>query len=178
MTPLATWIGGRDWSRAVWDRVCWIRYVAAMCTIIGRTRRLKAQGAIRTQVELGDCRVLQRPLRISAPHVAARLEDLCTPLGLGPLAVQPVSKERRQDFLPEFTCSFVTQRPRPELVLHRPPPAAVAPRARDHQIGVIGVAFGGVSEYFPRSPGVFLVPETRHVEIRNRRAMEGVDPDQ
>src|SRR4029077_17803188 len=35
-----------------------------------------------------------------------------------------------------------------------------------------------MTEYLPRPPGVFLVPEARDIEIRNRRAVQRVDPDQ
>src|SRR5206468_8939151 len=55
-------------------------------------------------------------------------------------------------------------------------PLAVIPRARDHEVRVIGVVLRGVTEDLPRSPWVFLIPESRDVQVGDRRSVQLADP--
>src|ERR1041385_4727309 len=58
----------------------------------------------------------------------------------------------------------------------RRPPLAVVPRTGDHEVRVLRVVLLGVAEDLPRSPGIFLVPEARDVQVRHRRRVQLADP--
>ena len=55
-------------------------------------------------------------------------------------------------------------------------PLAVKPRTSHDEIGVLRIALLGVTENLPRSPGIFLIPESRNIQVGNGRGMKLADP--
>ena len=55
-------------------------------------------------------------------------------------------------------------------------PFTVKPRSGDDEVGVLRIVFFSVAEDFPRTPGVFLVPEAGNVEIGNSGGVKLVHP--
>src|SRR6516162_5138327 len=51
-------------------------------------------------------------------------------------------------------------------------PLPVKPWACHHEVCVIRIVLFRMSENLPRTPRIFLVPESRHVQIRHRRGMQ------
>src|SRR6185437_7212152 len=88
-----------------------------------------------------------------------------------------VAEERRLDVFTELARGLVsTQRNRADTVALGCMPLAVIPGPRDHEVVVAGIALFRVAEDLPRPPGVFLVPEPGHIEIRHRRGVKLLDP--
>src|SRR5215469_7840474 len=129
------------------------------------------------QVEIGGLGFLRRPGGVSVPAVGAALEGGCLPGGLLALAVEIVAEEWRLNVFAEFARGLVAAEGNlPDAIAFVGLPLAVKPRAGDHEVGVIGIALGGVVEDLPRSPGVFLIPEASDVQVGHGGGMQLVDP--
>ena len=55
-------------------------------------------------------------------------------------------------------------------------PLTVKPRSGHHQVGMIWVVLRGMAENLPRAPGVFLVPESGHVQVGHGGLVQLIDP--
>src|SRR5438309_356336 len=118
----------------------------------------------------------RRPRRISVPGIGACLESTRLPLWLLSRAVQVITKKRRKYLRAEFHTRVMPAERNDSQLIALATPAAVKPRTGHHQVGVIRIMFHCVAENLPRSPRIFLVPETCHVKVRNRGRMQLVDP--
>src|SRR5207247_8527702 len=100
----------------------------------------------------------------------AAVEGARRPVRLRAGAVQVVAEERGLDRFPELAGGLVaTERDQPDAVSLGSVPLTVIPRARDHEVRVVGVVLRGVTTDLPRSPRVSLIPDSRHVEALDRR---------
>src|SRR2546426_12069368 len=86
--------------------------------------------------------------------------------------MQVVAEERSLDRFAELAgCLVATERDQPDAVSLGSVPLTVIPRAGDHEVRVVGVVLRGVAKDLPRSPGVFLIPESRDVQVRDGRSV-------
>src|ERR1700757_480792 len=91
--------------------------------------------------------------------------------------MQVIAKERRLDILAELTCRLVaSERNDSDALPLRRPPLSVEPRPRDDKVRALWIVLLGVAENLPWSPRVFLVPKSRHVQIRHGGSVKLVDP--
>src|SRR5207247_9945770 len=71
---------------------------------------------------------------------------------------------------------MTAERDQPDAVSLGGVPLTVIPRAGDHEVRVVGVVLRGVAKDLPRSPRVFLIPESRDLQVRDRRSVQLADP--
>src|SRR6516225_4822588 len=91
--------------------------------------------------------------------------------------VQVITEEGRLDVLAELARGFMpTKGDQANAVGRGSPPLPVEPRARHHEIGMLRIVLFGVTEDLPRSPGVFLVPESGHIQVGHGGSMQLADP--
>src|SRR2546422_11493405 len=103
------------------------------------------------------------------PTVRAALERAGLPLRLLALAVQVTPEQRRFDVFAERPRGFMPRkRNQADAIALRCLPLPVKPRTGHDKIRVLGIVLFCVAENLPRSPGIFLIPESRDVQIRNR----------
>src|SRR5215470_8400925 len=108
--------------------------------------------------------LLWRPSLVGLPGIGAALERGGLPGGFFTFAVQVVAEKRRFDIFAKFTRRFVSaERNDADGVALRGLPFAVIPRTGDNEVGPVGVVFSGVAENLPRSPRIFLIPETGNI---------------
>ena len=55
-------------------------------------------------------------------------------------------------------------------------PSSVKPGPGDHEVGVLRIVLLRVTEYLPRPPGIFLVPEAGYIQVGHGGTVELVDP--
>ena len=95
------------------------------------------------------------------------------PLRFRTLVVQVVAEERRLDILAELTRGLVTtKRNQPDTLSLGSLPLAVIPRSRNDEIRVLRIALFRVAKNLPRSPGVFLISKSRHIQVGNGRGVK------
>ena len=98
------------------------------------------------------------------PGIGAGLECGGLPRGFLALAVEIVAEEWSLDIFAKFAGGFVAgEGNQADTFGFRRLPLTVKPRAGDHEIGVIGIVFFGVTEDLPGAPGIFLVKEAGDV---------------
>ena len=103
------------------------------------------------------------------PTVRATLECGGLPIRLLAFSVQVISEKRGFDVFAELARRFMSsERNQADPLPFRPLPLAMKPWTGNDEIGVIRVMLFGVAENLPGSPRIFLIPESRDVQIRNR----------
>ncbi len=91
--------------------------------------------------------------------------------------MQVIAEEWRFDVLAEFARGLVSaERNDADAVTFGTLPLAVEPRTRHHEIRVLRIVLFRVTENLPRAPRIFLIPESRDVQIRHGRGVKLVDP--
>src|SRR5260370_31535132 len=105
---------------------------------------------------------------MGVPTVRAALERARLPLWLFAFSVQVKTEKRSLDIFAELARRFVSRkRDQPDAVRLRRLPLAVEPRTGNHEIRVLGIVLFRMAKNLPRPPGIFLIPESRHVQVRN-----------
>src|SRR5262249_50650034 len=105
------------------------------------------------------------------------LERASPPGGLLAYAVEVVAEKRSFNVFAEFSrCFMAAEGNHSDRIALGRLPFAVIPRSGHHEIGVIGIALRGVTEDLPRSPRIFLVPETRNIQIWHAGRMQLAHP--
>ena len=171
--PIAARIGRRDRSSAVRHGIRRIGNILAKLLARRRIRRRKRQRSIRVEIKIGTLGFFRGPCRIRVPAIGSALKCAGLPLRLFALIVQVVAEEWRFDVLAEFARGFVpTERNHPDAVAPGCLPLPVVPRTRHNKVGVLRVALFRMTENLPRSPGIFLIPESGNIEIGNGRGMK------
>src|SRR6266446_10525689 len=103
------------------------------------------------------------------PSVRPALERAGLPFRLFAFSVQVITEKRRLDIFAELTRRFMSRkRNQPDTVRLWRLPLAVKPRTCNHEIRMLGIVLLRVAENLPRPPGIFLIPKSRHVQVRNR----------
>src|SRR5713226_5423131 len=101
------------------------------------------------------------------PTVRATLKRAGLPVRLLSIAVQVITEKWRLNIFAELPCRFMScKRNQSNVVRLRRLPLPVKPRTGHNKIGVLGVVLLRVAENLPRSPGIFLIPEPRNVQVR------------
>ena len=91
--------------------------------------------------------------------------------------MKKIAEERRLDIVTEFSCGVMPAVAVASDTLGlRALPLAMGPRTRDQVIVVVRIVFGGVFEDLPRSPRIFLIPETGNIEVGDRCAVQLPNP--
>src|SRR5205807_10298510 len=113
-------------------------------------------------------RFSRRPNLVCVPTVRAALERAGLPGRLFAFAVEVMAEKRRLDIFAELTrCFMPRERNQADAVRFWRLPLTVKPRTGNHEIRVVGILFFRVAKNLPRSPGVFLIPESGHVQVGN-----------
>ena len=129
------------------------------------------------QVEIDGLGLLGRPLRVSTPGVRSTLKSAGLPRRLLTFVVQVITEEGRFNVLAKLAGGLVpAERNDSDVVALGRAPFPVIPRARDDEVRVIGIVLLGVAKDLPRSPGIFLIPESGDVEVGNSGRMKLADP--
>ena len=82
--------------------------------------------------------------------------------------MQVIAEEWSLDVLAELARGFVSgERDDADAVALGAPPLSVIPRPGDDEVGVLRIVLLRVAENLPRTPGIFLVPESGNIEIGN-----------
>src|SRR5271166_3287572 len=91
--------------------------------------------------------------------------------------MQVVAEEGRLDVLAKFAGRFMaSERNQRDAVAFRRLPLTVEPWAGHDEIRMVRIVFCGVAENLPRSPRIFLIPESGDIQIRHGRGMKLVNP--
>src|SRR5258708_10111396 len=107
------------------------------------------------------------------PTIRAALERAGLPIRLFALSMQVITEKRRFDIFAELARRFVSRkRNQPDAVRLWRLPLAVEPRTGNHEIRVLGIVLFRVPENLPRPPRIFLIPESRNVQIRDGCAVQ------
>src|ERR1700693_1899060 len=130
-------------------------------------------------MEVKFCRFgfLRRPRGIFMPAVGTALKSAALPIRLFSHAVQVVAEKSGFNILAKLARRFMSAKGNDadRVALGRLP-LPVKPRAGDNEVCVVRIVLLRVTENLPWSPGIFLVPEAGHVEVRNRRSVQLTDP--
>ena len=79
-----------------------------------------------------------------------------------------MAEKRRLDILAELARCFMSRkRNQADAVGFWRLPLTVKPRTGNHKIRVLWIVFFRVAKNLPRSPGIFLIPESGHVQVGN-----------
>src|ERR1700684_4007482 len=129
------------------------------------------------QVEPCGLGLLRWPRRVSMPRVRSALKSAGLPRWLVSLTVQVVAEKGSLNRFAEFARSFVSsERNEADAVSLAPGPFAVKPRACDDKSRMLRIVFFGVTKNLPRSPGIFLIPESRNVQVGHGGSVKLADP--
>src|SRR5579863_10143105 len=129
------------------------------------------------KIKIRRLRFLGRPRGIGSPGERSALECAGLPVRLCARAMQVISEKRSLDVLAKFAPAVViSKRNNSDALSARALPFAVIPRSCHDEICVSGIVFFRVIKNLPRSPRIFLIPESRHIQIRNRRGVKLTDP--
>ncbi len=91
--------------------------------------------------------------------------------------MEVVTKEGRFDILAEFAGGLVSsERDEADAVALGTLPLAVIPGTGNDEIRVLRIVLLGMTKNLPRSPGIFLIPESRDVQVGYGRGVELADP--
>src|ERR1041385_7191634 len=100
------------------------------------------------------------------PRVRPTLKSARLPRRLVSVAVQIVAEERRFDIFAELARGLVpSKRNYSNALTLGALPFPVVPRTGHDEIGMLRIAFLGMLEDLPRPPGIFLIPESRNIQI-------------
>src|ERR1700674_514363 len=175
--PVCSRISRRDRALTVRHRVGGIGEVFARLRRRFRWgRRVERQRTVGVKIEVCRFRLSRWPRRVGPPTVGAGLEGCRPPSRLRTLAVQVITEEWSFDRLAEFARGLVAaQRNEADTIALRRLPLAVIPRTSHHEVRVIRIILSRMPEDLPRTPRIFLIPETGDVEVGNRRRVELID---
>ena len=92
-------------------------------------------------------------------------------------AVQVVAEERGFDVFAELAGGFVSpKRNQADAVALVSLPLAMEPRSGNDEVGVLRIVFFGMAKDLPRSPGIFLIPESGDIQIGHGRRVKLAHP--
>src|SRR5947209_802984 len=102
------------------------------------------------------------------PTVRSALECAGLPCRLLAFVVQVIPEEWRFNILAKLASRFVSsKRDQADTVALRTLPFAVIPRPRNHEIRALRIILFRMLKNLPRSPGIFLIPESGDVQVRD-----------
>src|SRR5689334_22386081 len=175
-SPISTRIRRRDWTLSIWNRVRRIGNEFAITGAITGRRRCERESSVAPQIKIRCLRIAWRPFVVSTPAIAAQLIRRHPPRRLRTSPVQVVTKEWRLDLLPKLARCLRAECDHPDAIAFGCLPFTVIPGTRNHIVGVIRIVLGGVMEYLPRAPRIFLIVKACDVEVGNRGCMKPIRP--
>src|SRR5579872_2975115 len=120
------------------------------------------------QVEVRRFCFFRRPDAIGMPRVRPALERAGLPRKLLARTMQVITEEWRFDILAELARGLVSaKRDQADAFAFGRLPFSVKPGTSDDEIRVLRIILFGVAKNLPRSPRVFLIPESGDVQIRH-----------